>query len=224
MKTLTTFAVASGLALAGSLPRTEIRGSYVEARTADIYTGPCFANSEVELTGHEAVFGWRIDKGSFQGVKLDGLSVVAVVKANATLGDVHNSAYPAKSVLIVDEKANAEQRLALKGFAQRMGGDLLAKVVRVEFQPIEFSVKNDDVHSASAKVVAGNLAQLATRPISDKDHICSNEEIWYSPLTKTDHAMPAYALAHKYAGEGLGTVWSSPEKRSAFVANFSLSE
>src|SRR6185295_18406939 len=36
-----------------------ISGDYLEARTSDIYTGSCFANSEVNLAGKEAVFAWR---------------------------------------------------------------------------------------------------------------------------------------------------------------------
>jgi hypothetical protein len=34
--------------------------------------------------------------------------------------------------------------------------------------------------------------------------------------------MPAYALTHSFHGQGLGTTWSSPEKRSAFVGSFEV--
>lgn len=219
------FSVAAVPSLfAASLPTTSVRGNYIEARTADVYTGPCFANSEVDLVGNLAVFGWQIEKGQFQGVKLDGLSVVGVVKASSTLGNVSGNAYPVQAVLIVDEKANPEQRLALRGFAQRMGGDLLTDIVRVEYQPIAFDVKDGNVHNAAAKLTAGTLAEIETRGINNGDHLCSNEITWYRPLTKTTHAMPAYALAHSYKGKGLNTTWSSPEKRSAFVANFELND
>lgn len=209
---------------AGLQNRTQLAGEYVEARTADVYTGPCFANSEVDLVGNLAVFGWKVNKGMWQGVSLDGLSVVGVVKANSTLGDVHGTAYPVKSVLIVDETATPEQRLALKSFAQRMGGDLLQDVVRVDYQPIQFTLEGDNLHSAKAKLSAGTLAQIQTRAINSGDHLCSNEVTWYPPLTKLDHSMPAYALAHSYRGTGLNTTWSSPEKRSAFVGSFHLAE
>jgi hypothetical protein len=43
-------------------------------------------------------------------------------------------------------------------------------------------------------------------------------------MVATDHAMPAYTLAHSYNGKDLGTTWSSPEKRSAFVATFHYNE
>src|SRR5687767_4930626 len=136
------------LMAAGLQNRTQLRGDYIEARTADVFTGPCFANSEVDAVGNLAVLGWRVGQGEFQGVKLDGLSVVGVVKASNTLGNIHSPVYPVKSVVIVDERANPEQRLALKAFAQRMGGDLLQDVVRVEYQPISLKFQNDNMHTA----------------------------------------------------------------------------
>lgn len=207
-------------AWASSLPRTHLTGEYVEARTADVYTGPCFANSEVNLVGELAVFGWRITQGSFQGVKLDGLAVVGAVKASATLGDRSTTVFPVKSVLIIDERADAEQRLALKQFAQRVSNDLLQDVVRVYYQPISLTFEDDNLHSAKARLAAGTLAAIETRAIHGGDHICSNEEVWYEPLTQVDHAMPAVAVAHNFRGQGLGTTWSSPDKRSAFVGSF----
>src|ERR1700733_5745203 len=120
----------AGLSFAAAIPGNGIYGNYVEARTADVYTGPCFANSEVGLVGQLAVFGWKVTKGSWQGVGLDGMSVVGVVRAHHTLGDVYETAYPVTSIMIVDSRANAEQRLALQSFAKNMAGDLLQDVVR----------------------------------------------------------------------------------------------
>lgn len=224
MKILTGTALAALLISTGvsgaSVPSTQIQGEYIEARTADVYTGPCFANGEVGLVGDLAVIGWRIEKGSWNGVNLDGLSVVGVLKASHTLGDGFQSAYPVKSVLIVDERAGAAQRNALKEFARRMSGDLLQEIVRVEYQPISFAVKDGNVHTATATLKAGNLASIETRALKNGDQICHNEEVWYTPLTKVDHAMPAFTLAHSFNGEGLGTTWSNPGKRSAFVADF----
>jgi hypothetical protein len=224
MKTLVLSLSLAGTMMAAGLPRTEIRGDYVEARTADVFTGPCFANSEVDLVGNQAVFGWHVQKGQFQGVDLSGLGVVGIVKASNTLGNIHADAYPVKSVLVVDSKANPEQRLALAAFAKRMGGDLLQDVVRVEYQPVNLVLENDNLHSATATLTAGSLAKIQTRAINEGDHLCSNEITWYAPLTKLNHAMPAYALAHQYKGDALDTTWSSPEKRSAFVGSFQLSE
>lgn len=224
MRLFLTGVLAVALASAASLPKANIEGRYVEARTADVFTGACYANSEVNLMGHEAVFGWVIDKGSYDGVSLDGLGVMGAVKAASTLGDIHNGPYPVKSVLIVDEKATAEQRTALMAFAKRMSGDLLTDVVDVQTRPIKLDVANNNIHAAKVKFTAGDLAKIETRALVEGDQICRHEEVWYSPLTKVDHAMPAYALDNRYAGDALGTKWSSAEKRSAFVGTFHLSE
>src|SRR3954449_7374685 len=77
-----------------------VSGQYVEARTCDVWTGPCFANAEMNLTGKHAVLGWKVDKGSLGAVRLDGLGVVAVVAAHDTLGLTQTG--PARAVLIVD--------------------------------------------------------------------------------------------------------------------------
>ncbi|HTQ54041.1 MAG TPA: DUF1326 domain-containing protein [Bryobacteraceae bacterium] len=211
---------AAALGSAAELSTHNIYGNYVEARTADVYTGPCFANSEVGLTGNLAVFGWKITKGAWQGANLDGLGVVGVVRAHHTLGDVYESAYPVKSVIIVDSRADAEQRLALQSFAKHMAGDLLQDVVQVDYQPIDLTFANGDVHSMRATLTAGDLARISTRALKEGDQICHNEEVWYRPLTKLDHAMPAYALANQFEGQGLGTTWSSPDKRSSFIGSF----
>lgn len=224
-KLLTASLLFTSTILAEGLPSlSNVHGNYVEARTADVYTGPCFANSEVGLTGELAVFGWKVSQGSWSGVKLDGLSIVGVVKAKSTLGDVYTESNPAKSVLIVDESANPEQRLALQAFAKHMGGLLLNDVVRVEYRPVSLDFENGNIHSMAATLKAGELAKIETRALNEGDQICHNEAVWYSPLTALNHAMPAYALANDFKGTGLGTTWSSPFKRSAFVGSFQASE
>jgi hypothetical protein len=214
MKTL-----ALALSIGGLGVAADIHGEYVEARTADIYTGPCFANSEVELTGNLAVLGWKIETGAWQGVSLAGLSVMGIVHAESTLGDfMHPEVVGARAVIIVDERATAEQRIALGQFAKQMGGDLLKNVVRTDARPITFT--RGDMREA--KMVAGELAKVETRALEETDKICHNEAVWYKPLTQLDHAMAAYTVEQSYQGKGLNTTWSYPGKRSAYVGTFSI--
>lgn len=222
MNKLVPFLLSASLCFAGGIPTRNIYGDYIEARTADVYTGPCFANSEAGLIGNLAVFGWKVAKGSWQGVDLDGLSVVAAIRAKNTLGNVYETAYPVKAILIVDEKATPEQRLALRSFARHMGGDLLQDIVQVDYRPISLEYENNDMHSMKATLTAGTLAKIQTRAMNEGDHICRNEETWYQPLTKTTHAMPAYSVANTFQGHGLGTTWQSPDKRSSFIGNFAV--
>lgn len=219
------FQAGAGLLLSAALiagPSMSVKGEYIEARTADVFTGPCFANSEITLTGDTAVLGWHIREGQFEGVKLDGLSVVGVLRGKGTFGDPINTQYPVKSILIVDEKATPEQRIALAKFAKHAGGDLFENVVKVAYEPISFTVANDNIHSRKAELTAGTLAAIKTRAMTEADQICHNEDVYFLPLTKTDHAMPAYAEAHSFKGEGLGMTWSSPLKRSAYVGTFDI--
>ena len=196
----------------------QIKGEYVETRSADVYTGQCFANGEMGLVGDEAILAWHIQQGSWDGVSLAGLSVVGAVKAQATLGDPYGKPYPAKSVLLVDRTASPQQRQALINFAQEMGGELLRHVVKVMDVPVNISVLQQ--HHGSATVHAGNFVTVETRPIGDKDHLCGNESTFYPPLTETTHAMPAVAVTDEYQGQGLNTTWELHNKRSAFVGTF----
>jgi len=208
------------LLLAAQAQAQQIYGEYVETRSADVYTGPCYGNSEMGLAGNQAILAWRVQKGSWDGVKLDGLSVVGVARASATLGDPYGNPYPAKAVLIFDERATAEQRAALQAFAQAMTGELLKNVVRTESAPISIELSYHGEHPMSAQVQAGNLAWIRTRMISDKDHLCGNEDVFYPPLAQTAHAMPSVAMLDEFKGQGLGVSWMAREKRSAFVGNF----
>jgi hypothetical protein len=200
-------------------PAGHVSGEYIESRTADVYTGPCFANSEVNLTGQEAVLAWHVDKGTWESVSLDGLSVAAVVRANATLGDAFSNPFPAKAVLIVDQRANAAQRAALVDFAQAQAGKLLSNVVATETRPIRFTVDASKHGTASLEV--GDLAQITTRAITEADEICHNEDVYYQPLVShLTHAMPAVATKSSYSGNHLGSTWNESNRRSAFIGTF----
>lgn len=225
LKVLCIAAVVSAVAsvsFAATIPASSVHGNYIEARTADVYTGPCFANGEADQVGTEAVFGWKIDNGDWHGVKLAGLSVVAVIRSAHTLGLSSEPVNPAKAVLIVDSRADAEQRLALQSFAKRMGGDLLASVVKVDYVPIELTIQGGNIHGGGARLTAGALAEIQTRAMSAADHICGNEEVWYPPLTQTEHVMPAYALENTFTGDGLGETWHNRLKRSGFLGTFQV--
>lgn len=212
--------VVLALALLLAAPAfAQISGDYVEFRTADVYTGPCTANGEVNLTGQEAVLGWRIDNGRWGNVQLDGLSVVAVVRANATLGDAFADPLPAKTVFLVDERANDAQRAALVNFAQAQTAGLLNQVVAIEAVAIQFG----SAGHGQVKLQAGNLAAVSTRVLNDGDAFCHNESVYYQPLAANlNHAMPAMVTSGNYSGNHLGKTWTERGRRGAFVGSFSF--
>jgi len=222
MKSLSLFGI---LLLAGSIaayaaPQAspQIYGQYLESRDADVYTGPCFANSEVNLSGHEAILAWHIQQGTWNNVPLDGLSVIAVVRASGTLGDPYENPLPAKAILIVDQGANEEQRAALEGFAQAQAGALLADVVGVEALPVSFQIGSQ--HSF-ATLTAGDQVKLSTRAVVESDMICHNEEVFYPPLAShLTHSMPVVSSESSYQGAALGINWDESGRRGSFVGFF----
>jgi hypothetical protein len=218
-------AIILAAALLAAMPTTvkagqasaAISGDYAEFRNADVYTGPCFANSEVNLTGDDAVLAWHVRDGAWSGVPLTDLSVVAVVRASATLGDPYASPLPAKTVFLVDARANDAQRAALVQFAQAQASGLLNDVVSVQSQPISFSI----AQHGYTTVQAGNLVRLATRILNSTDKLCHNEEVYYPPLAAhLEHSMPVVAAESSYRGNNLGVTWNDSGRRSSFVGTF----
>lgn len=197
-----------------------LSGDYLEVRSCDVYTGPCFANAEMGLNGKEAMLVWSIRHGDWNGVALDGLKVIAVVRANDTLGDLHYQPRRGQAVLVVDAAADARQREALIDLARTKAGGLIHEVIRVKAAPIEASFATCDKRGC-ASVKAGELLQIATRCLGGKDHICGNEENFYPPLTEVDGAYPAFTDLASFHGQGLGLTWELVGKRSAYLASFS---
>jgi hypothetical protein len=194
-----------------------ISGDYAEFRNADVYTGPCFANSEMNLAGDDAVLAWHVRDGAWSGVALSDLSVVAVVRASGTLGDPYTSPLPAKTVFVVDSRANDAQRAALVQFAQAQASGLLNDVVAVESQPISFTI----AQHGYTTVEAGDLVRLATRTLRSSDTICHNEEVYYPPLAgHLEHSMPVVAADSSFRGNNLGVTWNDSGRRSSFVGTF----
>jgi Protein of unknown function (DUF1326) len=209
------------IALAPSLiAAEEISGSYMEARTCQVYTGPCFANAEVNLTGKDALMAWNIEEGKKDGVDLAGLSVVLVVAASDTFAfEGVNDPKSMKSAILVDDKATGEQKEALVAFAKEHAGRAGKNVVRVDSSPITMSL---DTGSLSGKLQAGKAVKLVTRKAKQGDCICMNEVAYYPPLTQVTHFAAGVATEGEFSGKGLGTSWSVPQSRSAYMGTFTF--
>src|SRR5690348_11118218 len=117
---VSTLAAAALSAFAGNLSSPAISGDYLEVRSCDVYTGPCFANAEMGLTGKEGMLVWKVRQGLWRGTSLDGLSVIAVIQTDDTLGDMHYQPRVGRAVLIVDAKADTQQKAALTDLAKTM--------------------------------------------------------------------------------------------------------
>jgi hypothetical protein len=196
-----------------------ISGQYVEARTCDIWTGPCFANADFNLGGKHAVLAWKIAKGSVDDVALDGLSVVAVVAAKNTLGLEQTG--QARSVLIIDARANSLQKEALVRFAQRQAGKLLDNVVGVQSARINVTMCKCDGQTCAE--VDATVAKVKTRCLDhNQDKACGNESAFYPPLARGVDARVAGVVEHLFSGQGLAETWSDFGRRGAYVGSFDV--
>lgn len=194
-----------------------ITGTYLECRTCDVYTGPCFANAETALAGREAVMAWNIEAGKRNNVDLKGLSVVMVVQGNDTFANKGiNDPTELKSAIIVDEKATAEQREALIAFAKDHTGRAGKEVVRVDAAPIRMSLDSVELRG---ELKAGELVKLATRKAKSTDCICSNEVAFYPPLAQVERFAAGVSIEAEYKGR-FGASWSTPGARSAYMGEF----
>lgn len=198
----------------------QISGNYLETRSCDVWAGYCFSNSELGLTGNEAILAWDVTQGGWNGVALDGLKVVAVVKANATLGDTERNPYPASSVIFVDSNATPEQQAALVAFAKDAAGELLAETVDVRREAIEMKADIACGAETCAALAVGEDVAVEVRCLHTADKVCGHESPIYGPLTAIDNAMPHFTALSKFSGEGLGVTWNESGRKSSFVGTF----
>ncbi len=207
------------IVVTGPVSAAGITGQYVEARTCDVWTGPCFANAETSLTGKHAIVGWKVEKGSLDSVRLDGLGVVAVVAASDTLGQQQTG--PAQAVLIVDKRANAAQRAALVRLAKQQGGDLVRNVLRVESAAVELTLCPCEGNACA--VLRAGSARIETRCLNAAhDKVCGNEGEFYPPLAKGVQARAALAVENSFSSKALNETWKEADRRSAYVGSFEI--
>ena len=216
---ITTVAVAFLFAaplVARGVSDGSLKGAYVEARTAEVFTGGCIMNGEAATTGREALLAWKIDRGSFDGVPLNGLSVVAAVSGDTNLGvkEIGGDVARTKSAVFVDERANPAQRAALVSMAQQLANGVVATVIEVTPTPIQFLDEGKTI-----RVEAKSL-RLTVQKEMTHDPTCGGKQ-WFYPLSAVDNAAMGTTTENSFSGTALGTKWSDPNKRSSFFGTFS---
>ena len=195
-----------------------VSGDYVEARTAEVFTGGCIMNSQAETMGKQAVLAWRVEEGAVDGVDLAGLSVVAALSGNHNLGIREmGGASPTdvKALYYVDQRATDGQREALLAMAREATGDLAIRVVGVQAVPIAFS------RTAHATEVTAGDALLRVDAHVHHDPNCG-AMLWFRPLSKGADAEVGLTRAQAFSGEALGSRWRQADRKSAFVGTFSF--
>ena len=215
MKRALASAALVALAATPMLAGTRITGEYIEARTAEIFTGGCIMGSEAETMGKQAVLAWKVDRGSFNGVSLDGLAVVAAVAGDKNLGiaEIGGEKANVKAAVYVDSRANSAQQLALVAMASELSNGTVANIVQVTPAPIAFADQGKIVN-----VTTNNVALTVNKEMVH-DPTCGAMQ-WFHAFVPSADATMGVAIENAFSGSSLGTKWSDPNKRSAFFGTF----
>jgi hypothetical protein len=201
--------------VAGAMPgETAVKGEYIEARTCNVWTGACFANGEMALLGKNAVVGWSVSKGSWEGVSLDGLKVVAALNSEGTLGTKYEG--KVTSALYVDEKATCAQAEALVALAKALAPKELAHVIRVEKKAVAFSRSG-----IKATLKVGSEIGIKTDEICDCNSSGCTAMRFYDPVSRSVEVECAKAVTNSYQDGALGVRWSESGLQGAMLGTFS---
>jgi len=212
---LSALLLTSAMATLSAGPAT-LNGTYVEARTSEVFAGACVINGEAATTGREALLAWKVDRGGFNGVPLAGLTVVAAVSGDANLSvhEIGGEIATTRTALFVDVRGTEAQRKALVAMVRTLANRVVGTVAEVTPASIEFVSGAHDIR------VVAKTVRLTVQKEMSHDSSCGNKK-WFEPLSSVHHADMGIAVENAFNGTSLGTKWSDPNKRSGFFGTFS---
>jgi hypothetical protein len=191
-----------------------IKGDYVEVRTASVFAGACHYNGELTTAGREALMAWNVASGAWEGVDLAGLRAIAVVSAVANLADSKAARH---SELIVDESASYAQTVALSKALKSRYQAALGEVVVVRNAPLSFEHQGKGYSVSSPALVAIEAEAMP-------DDLCCKmpQLVWYEPFVPLIQRKVGYTGKAFYAGGAVGDSWQRTGENSAFYGSFSF--
>jgi hypothetical protein len=203
----------SALVFSSRAESVSLRGEYVEVRTASVFAGACHYNGEVVTTGRDALMAWNVTSGKWQGVDLAGVRVLAIVSADANLGEANAAR---QSEIIIDSNASRTQALAMTNALKEKYAVSLGKIVQVRTAPITFE------RTGRTYAVVTNEAAINVEAMPN-DLCCKMPNlVWYTPLVGLENRKVGYTSKALYSGKAVGEPWSRSGENSAFYGTFSL--
>ena len=215
-KIFTLTAIALLLTVTGGLatqPET-VQGEYLEARSVSVYVGACHYGAEYVEGGREATLVWNIRQGTWKGVSLDGLTVVAVVTAQNNLAIDTDTR---RSVLYLDEEATSEQRAALTDLMSTKRGELLGEIVSTENASITFAKEGVQYDLRVGEVLTLSVSRYPCQNCTQP------HQIWYKPLEQLDTPIVGKSTTYCYQDKILSVTWNCGEDtNNVFVGDFAM--
>lgn len=137
---------------------------YLQACNCD-YGCPCEFSAPPTMGFCEGMGAWRIERGDYDGVSLNGLGLAFAAKWPGAIHEGNGSV-----LLMIDEKASAEQREALIAIGAGQAGGLPFEILATTFstllepQFVPFNFKVDGVNSS---VTVGSEFRISLEPIKN---------------------------------------------------------
>ena len=210
---LTMTIAACALVFSSQAENIQLRGDYVEVRTASVFAGACHYNGEVVTTGRDGMMAWNVTNGQFQGVDLSGVRAMAIVSADVNLAE-NNAAR--RSEIIIDSNASRAQSVAMLNALKEKYAAALGTIAEVRSAPIRFE------RTGRAYSVVTNEAAINVEAMPN-DLCCKMPNlIWYTPFVGLENRKVGYTTKALYNGKVVGEPWSRSGENSAFYGSFSL--
>lgn len=141
----------------------EIEADYLQACSCD-YGCPCEFQAPPTQGFCEGLVAWRINRGRYGDVSLDGLGLGVSARWPQAIHLGNGT-----GILLIDEKANEQQREALRQIASGQAGgmpfELIATTlsnVDIQYVPFEFNISGEQ---SSARL--GSAVSMAFEPIKN---------------------------------------------------------
>ena len=207
------FVCVGAIGLTSQAEGTNVKGDYVEVRTASVFAGACHYNGEVTTTGRDALMAWNVTSGSWNGVDLKGVRAIAVVSADDNLSNAQAARH---SEIIVDKSASYTQTVAMVNAIKSRYLATLGEIVLVRSAPISFK------HEGKSYEVSSSEAAISVEAMPN-DLCCRMPNlVWYDPLVPLGQRKVGYTIKASYSGHSIGDAWQRAGENSAFYGSFSL--
>lgn len=137
---------------------------YLQSCNCD-YGCPCEFSAPPTMGFCEGMGAWRIERGEFDDVSLDGLGLAFAAKWPGAIHEGNGSV-----LLFVDEKASPEQREALLTIGSGQAGGLPFEILATTFSTLlepQFVPMNCKIDGVNSSVTIGSQFRIALESIKN---------------------------------------------------------
>jgi hypothetical protein len=210
-------AIGTGVAFTVTHPDVapNVKGRYVEVRSAAVFAGGCHVNAEADHQGRRALMGFQLEEGRWLDEDLSGIDIAVAVASDTNLSD----GGPRRSVVYIDESVTGPRRREAVAWLKDAYGDSLGEVEEVLSAPV--TVRRNG-QRFSIRVAGDGADILSVEGSSLPDLACCSmpESVWYEPLVDTENAVVGQATRCRFEGAGSIAAWTYEEQNNAFIGSF----